>query len=87
MEESVREDDYTTYRILHPLTYDPLPPVAQHGSASYSEYLLAPSSHYQHALLGQPYSSIRSPWPSQEAFQYGMSSVSVHKLKYLLCEI
>lgn len=86
MEESLREDDYTTYRILHPLTYDPLPPVAHFGSASYSEYLLAPSSHYQHAL-GQPYSSIRSPWPSQEAFHYGMPSVSVHKLKYLLCEI
>ncbi|XP_077066453.1 spexin prohormone 2 isoform X2 [Siphateles boraxobius] len=76
MEESLREDDYTTYRILHPLTCDPLPPVAHFGSASYSEYLLAPSSHYQHAL-GQTYSSIRSPWPSQEAFHYGMSSAEI----------
>lgn len=80
MEEALQEDDYTTYRILHPLTCDPMPPVAHFSSASYSEYLLPPPSHYQHAL-GQPYSSIRSPWPSQEAFHYGISSVSVHKLK------
>ncbi|XP_067292284.1 spexin prohormone 2 [Pseudorasbora parva] len=73
MEESPREDDYTTYRILHPLSCDPLPPVAHFSSAPYSEFVLAPSSHYQHTL-GQPYSSIRSPWPSQEAFHYGMSS-------------
>ncbi|XP_058623833.1 spexin prohormone 2 isoform X2 [Onychostoma macrolepis] len=69
MEESLREDDYTTYRILPQLTCDPLPPVAHFSSASYPEYLLAQSSHYQH-VLGQPYSS----WPSQEAFHYGMSS-------------
>ncbi|XP_051740635.1 spexin prohormone 2 isoform X2 [Ctenopharyngodon idella] len=73
MEEALQEDDYTTYRILHPLTCDPMPPVAHFSSASYSEYLLPPPSHYQHAL-GQPYSSIRSPWPSQEAFHYGISS-------------
>ncbi|XP_048013984.1 uncharacterized protein tesmin isoform X5 [Megalobrama amblycephala] len=71
-EEALQEDDYT-YRILHPLTCDPVPQVAHFSSAPYSEYLLPPSSHYQHAL-GQPYSSIRSPWPSQEAFHYGISS-------------
>ncbi len=76
MEESLREDDYTTYRILPQLTCDPLPPVAHFSSASYPEYLLAQSSHYPH-VLGQPYSS----WPPQEAFHYGMSSVSVHKLE------
>ncbi|XP_050955812.1 spexin prohormone 2 [Labeo rohita] len=69
MEEPLREGDYTTYRILHPLTCDPLPPVAHFSSASYPEYLLAQSSHYQH-VIGQPYSA----WPSQEAFHYGMSS-------------
>ncbi|XP_026057962.1 uncharacterized protein LOC113043058 isoform X2 [Carassius auratus] len=63
------EDDYTTYRILPQLTCDPVPPVAHFSLASYPEYLLAQSSHYQH-VLGQPYSS----WPSQEAFHYGMSS-------------
>ncbi|XP_043084479.1 spexin prohormone 2 isoform X2 [Puntigrus tetrazona] len=74
MEESRREGDYTTYRILHPLTCDPLPSVAHFRSASCPEYLLTQPNYYQH-VLGQPYSS----WPSQEAFHYSMPSEEIYR--------
>ncbi|XP_073797756.1 spexin prohormone 2 isoform X2 [Danio rerio] len=62
----MEEDEYTTYRILHPVARDPIPQVAHFSSAAYSEYLLAQPSHYQHVQYGG--------WPSHEAFQYSMSS-------------
>lgn len=77
MEESLRAEDYATYRIIHPLTCDQLSSVAQLSSAPYPEYLLAQTSHYQH-LMGQSYGSISSPWPAQEVYHYGMPSVSAN---------
>ncbi|XP_065154097.2 spexin prohormone 2 [Paramisgurnus dabryanus] len=73
MEESLRAEDYGTYRFIHPLTCDRLPSVSNLRSRSYPEYLVAQSSHYQH-VVGQSYGSISGPWPSQEAYHYGMTS-------------
>lgn len=67
MEEYLRAEDYATYRLVHPLTCDQLPPGAQLSSAPYPKYLLAQTSPYPH---------FSSPWPAQEAYHYGMPSVS-----------
>ncbi|TRY87990.1 hypothetical protein DNTS_007018 [Danionella cerebrum] len=68
IDETQREDDYATYRILHPVACDPMPQVTHYSPATYSEYILAQPSHYH-----CPY----NPWASQGAFHHGMPSAEM----------